>query len=76
MLSQKDQKKIKSKLSIIYKSSLSEKDLNYLKGEIIKKVRIKLIIIIKNQFFIKRLYLTIHQIARTPSFQPIFFPSS
>ena len=35
MLSQKDQKKIKSKLLDIYKSSLSEKDLDYLKDEII-----------------------------------------
>ena len=35
MLSQKDQKKIRSKLSNIYKSSLSKKDLDYLKDEII-----------------------------------------
>ena len=35
MLSQKDQKKIGSKLSNIYNSSLSKKDLYHLKDEII-----------------------------------------
>ena len=40
MLSQKDQKKIKSKLLNIYKSSLSEKDLDYLRDEIIHIINI------------------------------------
>ena len=40
MLSQKDQKKIGSKLSNIYKSSLSKKDLYHLKNEIIHIINI------------------------------------
>ena len=40
MLSQKDQKKIGSKLSNIYKSSLSKKDLYHLKDEIIHIINI------------------------------------
>ncbi len=40
MLSQKDQKKIGSKLSNIYKSSLSKKDLSHLKDEIIHIINI------------------------------------
>ncbi len=40
MLSQKDQKKIRSKLLNIYRSSLSKKDLDYLKDEIIHIINI------------------------------------
>ena len=40
MLTQKDQKKIGSKLSNIYKSSLSKKDLYHLKDEIIHIINI------------------------------------
>ena len=40
MLTQKDQKKIRSKLSNIYKSSLSKKDLYHLKDEIIHIINI------------------------------------
>ena len=40
MLTQKDQKSIRSKLDNIYKILLSKKDIDYFENEIVKKIRL------------------------------------